>query len=140
MNKYQIALNEISSAVLDVYADGYNQPRTAQECYCSSFETLQELVDKADPLEWITVSERMPEEHDSIFAKLYGTDKWDDAFWRTKSKEVLVTIEYEDGTRSVQSSHTTDGKWALEKIATLSEFKIVAWMEIPEPYKEKDNE
>lgn len=33
MNKYQIALNEISSAVLDVYADGYNQPRTAQECY-----------------------------------------------------------------------------------------------------------
>ena len=53
MNKYQIALNEISSAVLDVYADGYNQPRTAQECYCSAFETLQELVDKADSSEWI---------------------------------------------------------------------------------------
>lgn len=48
MNKYQIVLNEISSAVLDVYADGHNQPRTAQECYCSSFETLQELVNKAE--------------------------------------------------------------------------------------------
>lgn len=113
MNKYQIALNEISSAVLDVYADGYNQPRTAQECYCSSFETLQELVDKADSFEWIPVSERLPEEHDSIFAKLYGTDKWSDALWRTQSKEVLVTLEYEDGIRTVKSSHTTDGKWVL---------------------------
>lgn len=49
MNKYQIALNEISSAVFDVYADGYNQPRTAQECYFSAFETLQELVERATP-------------------------------------------------------------------------------------------
>ena len=48
MNKYQIALNEIASAVLDVYADGHSQPRTAQECYCNSFETLQELIDKTD--------------------------------------------------------------------------------------------
>jgi hypothetical protein len=140
MNKYQIALNEISSAVLDVYADGYNQPRTAQECYCSSFETLQELVNKADSFEWIPVSERMPEEHDSIFARLYGTDKWNDAFWRTKSKEVLVTIEYEDGTRIVASSHTTDGKWSIEKETTLIKFKVVAWMPYPEPYKEKEND
>lgn len=139
MNKYQIALNEISSAVLDVYADGHNQPRTAQECYCSSFKTLQELVDKADPLEWIPVSERLPEEHDSIFAKLYGTDKWNDALWRTKSKEVLVTIEYEDGTRIVKSSHTTDGKWLIEKKTTLSKFKVVAWMPLPKPMKEEDS-
>lgn len=140
MNKYQIALNEISSAVLDVYADGYNQPRTVQECYCSTFETLQELVDKADPLEWIPVSEKLPEEHDSIFAKLYGTDKWNDAFWRTKSKEVLVTIEYENGERTVESSHTTDGKWLIEKKIKLSKFKVIAWMEMPEPYKEKEND
>lgn len=71
MNKYQKALNEISSAVLDVYADGYNQPRTAQECYCSAFETLQELVDKADPLEWIPDSERFPEKkyESTLFAE-----------------------------------------------------------------------
>lgn len=140
MNKYQIALNEISSAVLDVYADGYNQPRTAQECYCNSFEALQELVDKADSFEWIPVSKKLPNEHDSIFAKLYGTDKWDDAFWRTKSKEVLVTIEYEDGTRIVTSSYTTDGKWVLEKRAKLNKCKVVAWKPFPEPYKEKEND
>lgn len=138
MNKYQIALNEISSAVLDVYADGYNQPRTAQECYCSSFETLQELVDKADSFEWIPVSERLPEEHDSIFAKLYGTDKWSNALWRTQSKEVLVTIEYEDGVRTVKSSHTTDGKWVIEKRAKFSKCKVVAWMSFPKPMKEEE--
>lgn len=51
MNKYQKALNEIASAVLDVYADGYNEPRTAHDYCCSSFDTLQELIDKTDVLE-----------------------------------------------------------------------------------------
>lgn len=85
--------------------------------------------------EWIPVSERLPEEHDSIFAKLYGTDKWSDALWRTQSKEVLVTLEYEDGIRTVKSSHTTDGKWSIEKKTTLSKFKVVAWMELLKPYE-----
>lgn len=100
----------------------------------------KELVDKADSFKWIPVSERLPEEHDSIFAKLYGTDKWSDALWRTQSKEVLVTLEYEDGIRTVKSSHTTDGKWSIEKKTTLSKFKVVAWMELPEPYKENQND
>lgn len=136
MNKYQKALNEISSAVLDVYADGYNQPRTAQECYCSSFETLQELVDKADPLEWIPVSEKLPEEHDSIFAKLYGTDKWNSILWRTVSNRVFVTIKYDDGSRIVKESHTRDGVWADEKKCI--KCKVVAWLPLPNPYKEQD--
>lgn len=105
-----------------------------------SMATLRELTEKVESFEWIPVSEKMPEEHDSIFARLYGTDKWNDAFWRTESKEVLVTIEYEDGTRTVKSSHTTDGKWRIEKKTTLSKFKVIAWMPYPEPYKEKENE
>lgn len=138
MNKYQIALNEISSAVLDVYADGYNQPRTAQECYCSSFETLQELVDKADPLEWIPVTERLPEEHESVFAKLYGTDRWDNNLWRARSEEVLVCIEYDDGSRSVTTSFTMDGEWRIERKRVLHDIKVIAWMPLPSPYKEQD--
>lgn len=136
MNKYQKALNEISSAVLDVYADGYNQPRTAQECYCSAFETLQELVDKADPLEWIPVSEKLPEEHDSIFAKLYGTDNWDSKLHRKVSNRVLVTVQCDDGTRFVKESHTRDGEWADEKKCI--NCKVVAWSPLPNPYKEQD--
>lgn len=101
---------------------------------------LQELVDKADSFEWIPVSERLPEEHDSIFAKLYGTDRWGNNLWRARSEEVLVTLEYEDGIRTVKSLHTTDGKWWIEKETTLSKFKVIAWMPMPEPYKEKEND
>lgn len=90
--------------------------------------------------EWIPVTERMPEEHDSIFAKFYETDVVNDMLWRTRSKEVLVTIEYENGARTVKSSHTTDGKWWIEKKTTLSKFKVIAWMPMPEPYKENENE
>lgn len=132
MNKYQEAINYLwksydENKIYGIASRGY-------------LEMLQELVDKTDSYEWIPVSERLPDEHDSIFAKLYGTDKWNDAFWRTKSKEVLVTIEYEDGTRIVKESHTCDGKWLIEKKTTLSKFKVVAWMELPEPYQEKEND
>lgn len=135
MNKYQESLSYIIDNYIDMHYEGRPINEDTEHALC-----LQELVDKADSFKWIPVSERLPEEHDSIFAKLYGTDKWDDAFWRTKSKDVLVTIEYEDGTRIVKSSHTTDGKWFIEKKTTLSKFKVVAWMELPEPYKEKEND
>lgn len=101
---------------------------------------LLKLVDKAESFEWIPVSERLPEEYDSVFAELYGTDKWDDTLWRTRSKRVLVTIEHESGIRSVTESYITDGKWTLGKRATLSKYKVVAWMPLPKPYKEKENE
>lgn len=51
-----------------------------------------------------------------------------------------ILIEYEDGARTVKSSHTTDGKWVIEKKATFSKCKVVAWMPLPKPYKEKENE
>lgn len=88
--------------------------------------------------EWIPVTERMPEEHDSIFAKLYGTDKWDSKLHRTVSNRVLVTIKYDDGTRIVKESHTYDGKWRDEKRCI--NCKVEAWMPMPELYKEKENE
>jgi hypothetical protein len=99
---------------------------------------LLKLVDKAESFEWIPVSEKLPDEHDGIFAKFYGTDKWDDAFWKTQSKEVLVTVEFEYGIRSVASSYTTDGKWEIEKRVKLKKCKVVAWMPLPEPYKENE--
>ena len=141
MNKYQKAI-EVIDTLLHLMCgeereDGY---KPTMEEMSNSMDLLKELADKADSFEWIPVSEKLPEEHDSIYAKFYGTDKWNDAFWRTKSKEVLVTIEYEDGTRIVESSHITDDKWRIEKKTTLSKFKIVAWMPLPNPYKEKENE
>lgn len=102
--------------------------------------TDKELVDKADSFKWIPVSERLPEEHDSIFAKFYGTDRWDNDLWRARSEEVLVCIEYDDGSRSVTTSFTLDGKWRIERRRVLHDFKVIAWMPLPEPYKENQND
>lgn len=135
MNKYQESLSYIIDNYIDMHYEGKPMNEDTEHALC-----LQELVNQVDSFEWIPISERLPEEYDSIFARLYGTDKWDDAFWRTKSKEVLVTIEYEDGTRIVKSSHTTDGKWWIEKETTLSKFKVIAWKPFPEPYKENQND
>ena len=140
MNKYQKAFDTITNTLICYMIRRDLYPLPSDDEIYNAQRVLMKLVEKAESFEWIPVSERLPDEHDSIFARLYGTDKWNDAFWRTKSKEVLVTIEYEDGTRIVKSSHTTDGKWALEKIATLNEFKVVAWIPFPEPYKENEDE
>lgn len=88
--------------------------------------------------EWIPATERLPEEHDSIFTKLYGTDKWDSKLHRTVSNRVLVTIKYDDGTRIVEESCTYDGKWRDEK--RIINCKVVAWMPMPKAYKENENE
>lgn len=136
MNKYQKALDRIVSTIIEEEADGYWEPRTAGDFCWESRDILQELVDKADSFEWIPVSEKLPEEHDSIFAKLYGTDKWDSRLHRTVSNRVLVTVKRDDGTRFVKESYTRDGEWKDEKKCI--NYKVVAWSPLPSPYKEQD--
>lgn len=82
--------------------------------------------------EWIPVEKGMPEEHDSIFAKFYGTEKWCSVMWRSQSYNVLVTVEYKDGTRSTDKTRTHDGKWQFD-IKDI-ERNVIAWMPMPEPY------
>lgn len=130
MNKYQGAINYLWKS--------YDKNRIYGIASRGYLEILQELVEKANSFEWIPVSERLPKEHDSIFAKLYGTDKWNNKLWRTVSDRVLVTIKYDDGTRIVKESHTRDGEWSDEK--RRMNCKVEAWMPLPNPYKEKDNE
>lgn len=130
MNKYQGAINYLWKS--------YDKNRIYGIASRGYLEILQELVEKANSFEWIPVSERLPKEHDSIFAKLYGTDKWNNKLWRTVSDRVLVTIKYDDGTRIVKESHTRDGEWSDEK--RCMNCKVEAWMPLPNTYKEKDNE
>lgn len=140
MNKYKEALNTIVDAIRDyVSYREFDLLPSENEIY-GAMALLRKLVNKAESFEWIPVSKKLPDEHDSIFAKLYETDVVNDMLWRTRSKEVLVTIEDENGARTVKSSHTTDGKWWIEKKTTLSKFKVIAWMPMPEPYKENENE
>ena len=73
---------------------------------------------------WIPVEDRLPEEHDSIFAKFKGTSKWNGAMWEKQSDEVNVTYELEDGTRKATTSYTLDGVWKLQKRVKLSRKKL----------------
>lgn len=141
MNKYQKAIEVIDTLFhLMCGAERKDGYEPTMEEISNSIDLLIDLANKADSFEWIPVSEGLPKEHRSIFAKFYGTDKWNDALWKTQSMEVLVTIEYEDGTRSVTSSYSIDGKWEIEKIVKLSKCKVVAWKPLPKPYKENEND
>jgi hypothetical protein len=85
------------------------------------------------PSKWIPVTERLPEEHKSIFAKLHGTKNWMPGMFCTLSNTVLASVEYEDGTRSVKATHTKDGKWNLQNMHRAKE--VTHWMPLPEPPK-----
>lgn len=82
--------------------------------------------------EWIPVEERLPKEHDSVFAKLKGTDKWYSGMFEKRSDEVIVTCEYGDGTRVTKTSKTIDGKWSIET-KSISKLKVLFWQPLPEP-------
>ena len=84
---------------------------------------------------WIPVSERLPKEHDSIFAKLKGTDNWKRGMFEKTSKYVIATVVFDDGTVLVEQAHTTDGAWKTEEPVLGG--KVVAWKPFPEPYKEE---
>lgn len=126
MNKYQEAMNYLWNA--------YDENKIYGIASRGYLEILQELVDKADSFEWIPVTERLPEEHDSIFAHWYGTDNWNRAYWRTTSDTVIVTVEFNSGNRVVKTSYTHDGEWYDEK--RNSNRKVIAWKPLPKPYRE----
>lgn len=84
---------------------------------------------------WILCEDgkNMPEEHDSIFAKFKGTDKWNRSMFEKLSDDVNITVEFEDGTRKTWTSYTVDGRWNTDRGL---KFKVIAWMPLPKPYKE----
>ena len=95
-------------------------------------DAFDEYVDSNEP-HWIPVTERLPEEEDSIFARYYGTDRWRKAMFRKKSREVIVTSVFEDGELHTEVAHTTDGKWYVG--VNVVPRTVIAWMPLPEPYK-----
>lgn len=87
---------------------------------------------------WIPVEERLPEEHDSIFANFKGTENWNIGMFEKKSDNVNVTIELEDGTRKTTISCTLDGNWKIERELGFVKKKVVAWKPFPKPYKSEN--
>ena len=87
---------------------------------------------------WIACSGRLPEEYDSIFAKLKGTDKWKDAMFEKTSDVVNVTVVDGYGNRITTIAHLVDGKWNCDLLRINKSYQIIAWQPLPEPYKERD--
>lgn len=84
---------------------------------------------------WVLCSERLPEEHKSILAKFKGTDLWTKSMWEKQSDEVVVAELFEDGTAKTATACTHDGEWYVGM--KLIKREIIAWMPLPEPYKEE---
>ena len=83
--------------------------------------------------EWIPVTERLPDEHESLFARYKGTDKWRNAMFTTISDRVIVCAEYENGKRIVKTANTVDGVWKVKDI--FFPCRVTHWMPMPHPPK-----
>lgn len=100
-------------------------------------ELLTFIVREPTINDWIPVRERLPEERDSMFAKFKGTNKWKTGMFERVSRNVLVTVEYDNGERHTEVAHTVDGRWKLEM--RILNAKVIAWKEKPQPCKGDKN-
>ena len=114
--------------VKHMYPDGGEWARQITEDFCKDIDDQPTVETES---QWIPCSERLPEEHDSIFSKLYGTEKWRNAMFRRLSRTVIVTVEFKDGTRQTAPCHTIDGEWN-QSMKGMG--KVLAWMPLPEPW------
>ena len=138
--KRLIDANALDDEVMNFFIAITGNPKqttVVRECK----ESFRRMIDEQPTIYaddgWIPVSERLPEEHDSIFAKIKDTDKWREAMFEKISDEVNVTISNEDGSRKTTTSYTLDGVWEIEKEQRIVKQKVIAWqpLPLPEPYK-----
>ena len=80
--------------------------------------------------QWIPCSEKMPEEHEWLGTKKFGT---------TISDEVYVTFENEKGERFCKHLSFQNGKLSSFDQSTIDAFykgsKPIAWMPLPKPFE-----
>ena len=88
-------------------------------------------AERTETHDWILCSERMPEEHEWMGTKRFGT---------TISDEVYVTFENPKGERFCKHLSFQNGKLSGYDQSTIDAFfkgsKPIAWMPLPEPYNE----
>ena len=110
------------------------------DTYSYAFDFYADLIDKAYSLgkkesEWTLCSKRMPEEHEWIGTKRFGT---------TISDEVYVTFEAPDGQRFADHINFQNGKLSRSDEHRMKVVykgaKPIAWMPLPEPYQAERRE
>lgn len=104
-----------------------------RESMCEGLEIAMATVEGAPTVGgWISVKDRLPSEHDSLFANLPHLSKH---MWAKESDDVIVYVVFPDGTGRATEGRLRDGKWHT-KISPTLESVVTHWMTMPEPPKE----
>lgn len=131
MNKYQKALNTIVDALMDYLAyREFDSLPSENEIY-GAMALLRKLVNKADSFEWI------PFEMEDGF--ILCQIKEEDGFLNGQIPNVGEKILVTDGKRVWEDTWIEyDNGYALDSNYDLAE--VTAWMPLPNPYKENQND
>ena len=121
---------------MTAYCDGKNEGNPLAQ-YNKGLEDGKKAIEALPSAQpeppWIPCSERMPEEHEWIGTKKFGT---------TISDEVYVTFENEKGERFCQHMSFQNGELSRYDQFHMDTWfkgsKPIAWMPLPEPYGKED--
>ncbi len=98
--------------------------------YKPTIKKIIETIEQEKQQQWIPCLKRLPEEHEWIGTKRFGT---------TISNEVYVTFEASNGERFCDHVRFQNGKLSESKQVELNaiakSIKPIAWRELPESYK-----
>lgn len=131
----QAAIDALDFEIVHItaYRDGKNEGNPLAQ-YNKGLEDGKKAIEALPPAQpeqiWILCDERMPEEHEWIGTKKFGT---------TISDEVYVTFENEKGERFCRHMTFQNGELSRYDKAYMEAWfkgsKPIAWMPKPEPYR-----
>lgn len=91
--------------------------------HCETKEEQEEVIERLKATNWIPVSERLPEEDGRYLVTFkYGIK--------------VCMVGYGSCKRTVLGYPIGHGWYSLEEAQYYAEDSIIAWMPLPEPYKE----
>lgn len=91
--------------------------------HCETEEEQKKVIERLKSISWIPVSERLPEEDGRYLVTF-------------KSGIKICMVGYGSCRRTVLGYPIGHGWYSLEEAQYYAEDSIIAWMPLPEPYKE----
>ena len=110
---------------LEIEDEAYTQAKE------DGIEILTKLPSAQPEPQWIPCSERLPEE-----------DYWTGNNFQYSANVLMTVYNAGDEETIIDYGHTTDGKWYSDTTDCYVpyEWEVIAWMPLPEPYKENSDE
>lgn len=132
-NQQAIVLLKGLEQSLDDYCELNDEGKAAFRMAITALEVFGNSEQLPSAQRWIPCSERMPEEHEWIGTKRFGT---------TISNEVYVTFETPDGERFAEHINFQNGKLSSVDEQHMKVWykgaKPIAWMPLPAPYEGRE--